>query len=165
MKRYYYAGGEKRALDPVSSRVAVDSRGAKAAGLTGKLNEIPVEARLPSGMAIVARDAIPPALYLLLDHAGAVQPVYRVGPALVVLMPEVRVELDADQHTAALKALKASRVAADITDDTPERLSLRPQSGSAEDALDLANFIFERARPAAVTVRMLQVIPRPDPKP
>ena len=75
-------------------------------------------------------------------------------------MPEVRVELDKDQHGPALDAVKASQVRAQITDDTPERLSLRPESGSAEDALDLANFIYETARPAASSVRMVQVVPK-----
>jgi hypothetical protein len=76
-------------------------------------------------------------------------------------MPEVRVELEGDQHAAALDAVAASKVAADVTDDTPERLSLRPRSGKGEDALDLANFIYEHARPAAASVRMVQVVPKP----
>jgi hypothetical protein len=164
MARYYYAGGEKRALEPVDDRLAIDTRAAANAGLGDAVSAVPVASRLPGGTAIVDRAAVSGELYRKLETAGAVQPVYRSGSALVVLMPEVRVELEGDQRAAALEAIRASDVAADVTDDTPDRLSLRPQSGSAEDALDLANFIYERAKPAASSARMVQVVPKRDVK-
>ena len=77
-------------------------------------------------------------------------------------MPEVRVEFESGQHAAALRALGESKVPAEITNDAPDRLALRPRSGKGEDALDLANYIYEQhIRPAASSVRMLQIVPRP----
>jgi hypothetical protein len=111
-------------------------------------------------MAIVDRAALGDELHDRLRAAGALQPVYRSGAALVVPMPEVRVELEGDQRRAALDAIDAAHVAAEVTEETPERLSLRPTSGSGDDALDLANFIHEHAHPAAASVRMLQVVPK-----
>ena len=160
MTRYFYAGGERRELQRVDDRVAIDMRGAAGAGLGGVVDALPVASKLPGDLTIVDRTALTKPLYERLNAAGLVRPVYRHGNALVVLMPEVRVELEGDQHAAALEAVDASHVAADVTDDTPERLSLRPRSGSAEDALDLANFIYERAHPAASSVRMFQVVPK-----
>ena len=160
MARYFYAGGERHELAPVDDRLAIDTRGAAGAGLGDAVSALPVASRLPGGMAIVDRAALGDELQARLRAAGAVQPVYRSGAALVVPMPEVRVELEGDQRQAALAAVEASRVAADVTETTPERLSLRPRSGSGDDALDLANFIYEHARPAAASVRMLQVVPK-----
>lgn len=147
-------------LDLVDNRLAVDTRSAAGAGLGDVVSALPVASRLPGGMTIVDRAAVGDELYERLSTAGLVQPVYRSGAALVVLMPEVRVELEGDQHAAALEAVGAADVAADVTDDTPARLSLRPRSGRGEDALDLANFIYERAHPAAASVRMFQVVPK-----
>jgi hypothetical protein len=161
MARYYYAGGERRILDPVDDRVAIDTRGAADKGLGDAVRALAVASKLPGGMIIADRSSLSSDLYDRLNAAGLVQPVYRSGAALVVPMPEVRVELEGDQHAAAVEAIDASHVAAEVTDDTPERLSLRPRSGSGEDALDLANFIYERAHPAASSVRMFQVVPKP----
>jgi len=160
MSPYFYAGGLRRELDPVDDRVAIDTRGAEAAGLGAVVSALPVTSKLPGGMTVIERAALSDELYQQLNAAGLAKPVYRSGDAFVVLMPEVRVELEGDQHAAALEAVDASKVAAEVTDNTPERLSLRPQSGSGEDALELANFIYERAHPAASSVRMLQIVPK-----
>ena len=73
----------------------------------------------------------------------------------------ILVALEGGQREAVRQAMKTSHVGAEVTDDTPERLSLRPVSGSGDDALDLANFIHENAQPAASSVRMVQVVPKP----
>src|SRR5262245_58952423 len=148
MGLYFYAGGKRQELEAVDDRLAVDTRGAASNGLGDVVSELPVVSKLPAGMVIVDRGSLGKAAYERLNAAGLAQPVYRYGSALVVLMPEVRVELEDDQHAAALGAVQSSTVPAQITDDTPERLSLRPRSGKGEDALDLANFIYEKARPA-----------------
>jgi len=131
MTRYFYAAGQRRELD------------------------------LPSGMVVINRASLSDDATARLSATGVAQPVYRYGNALVVFLPEVRVELDVGQSAAVADAAAASTVPSIVTDSSAERLSLRPRSGSAEDALDLANFIYESARPAAATVRMLQIVPQP----
>jgi hypothetical protein len=162
MARYYYSGGQRRELTLADERLAIDTAAAEVAGLGRELKIVPPVSRLPGGMAMYDRSALRTDVLERLQAAGAVSQVYRSGTSFVVLMPEVRVELDAGQDSAAREAVLASTVASDVTDSTPERISLRPQSGSAEDALDLANFIYERARPAASSVRMLHVVPKSD---
>lgn len=160
MSPYYYAGGIRRDLHPVGDRVAIDIRGAEAAGLGAEVSALPVISKLPGGMVVIDRAELGNDLHERLNTAGLAKPVYRSGDAFVVLMPEVRVEVEGDQHAAALKAVDASKVGAEVTDNTPDRLSLRPHSGSGEDALELANFIYEHAHPAASSVRMLQIVPK-----
>ncbi|MEP6834054.1 MAG: hypothetical protein ABJB74_11695 [Gemmatimonas sp.] len=161
MKRYFYAGGEKHELDAADDRLAVDHVRARNAGLSDLVDDTSPISKLPGGITLVDRAAFSSTVYNQLEAAGVVQPVYRSGSAFVVLRPEVRVELDPGQQDAALEAVKASSVASHVTGSSVERISLQPKSGSAEDALDLANFIYENARPAASSVRMLQVVAKP----
>lgn len=157
---YYYAGGERHELDPVHELVAVDVRGAEGAEPGYELGTLAVVSRLPGGLAIVDRAALGDARHARLQAAGLLQRVYRSGRALVVPMPEVRVELDAGQQEAVRAASAAAPMSVETVDETPERMTLRPSTGRGEDALDLANFIYEHAHPAAASARMLQVVPK-----
>ena len=163
MPLYYYANGTRHALDPVTDRVAIDARAAERAGLTARLASVAVESKLPAGMTIVLKSGLDADLTTKLTAAGALQPVYRTGSTLVVLVPEVRVELDAGQADAAMAAIKGATIASEITGTSAERISLKPVSCRGEDALRLANHIYETAHPAASTVRMLSVAARPMP--
>ena len=55
--------------------------------------------------------------------------------------------------------------AAEASDESAEGLVLRPTSGRSDDALTLANYIYEQAHPAAATVRFVQFVPRIDVQP
>lgn len=160
MARYFYAGGERRLLEPADGPLAIDTRAAAAAGLGDVVAVLPVRSILPGGVVLVERAACTDELHARLERAGAIRSVYRSGRAFVVPMPEVRVEFEGDQRDDAIRALGESPVPAEITEDTPDRLALRPRSGNGDDALDLANYIYEHAHPAASTVRMLQVVPK-----
>jgi len=160
MALYFYAAGRRHELRLDEERLAIDTRLADSAGLRGAVEKLPVASRLPSGVIIIDRHAENEDLIKALDQAGATRPVCRWGEVLVVPMPEVRVEFEPGERAASLYALELSGILADITEDTAERLSLRPRSGRSIDALKLANFIYERARPASASVRMLQIVPR-----
>jgi hypothetical protein len=136
MARYYYAGGQRRELTLADDRLAIDSAAAELAGLGRELKVVPPVSRLPGGMALYDRSALPIDVLERLRAAGAVSQVYRSGTSFVVLMPEVRVEFDAGQDSAAREAVRASTVASDV--------------------------IYERARPAVSSVRMLHVVPKSD---
>ncbi len=161
MARHFYAGGERHTLEPAGDWLAIDTRAASAAGLSSEVAALQVESKLPSGIILVARGAWPDELHARIDAAGAARSAYRSGRAVVILVPEVRVEFDSGQHADVIRALGESKVPAEITDDAPNRLALRARSGKGEDALDLANYIHEHVRPAASSVRMLQIVPRP----
>ncbi len=93
---------------------------------------------------------------------GALQTVYRRGQALMVPLPEVRVEVDDErQRRAVMAAIAKAPHPVELCEETENVLVLRPKSKSGDDALDIANFVFETARPAAASVRLIQFVPRP----
>jgi hypothetical protein len=158
MSAYYYAAGQKVDLEPDEEHVAVDQAAAKEAGLDAKVSGTTV--RAGAGILVTSRSSLTPDTIQRLQEAGALQPVYRRDKAVVVAMPEVRVEFDTpDQRGRVMSLLNASDVS--VTEDTTDRLVLRPVSGHGEDALNLANRIQEYANPAAVSVRFVQFVPKP----
>lgn len=161
MAPHYWAGGERHALEPAADWLAIDTRAADEAGLGREVAALPVGSTLPSGMIFVERADCDDDLCTRLSAAGAAREAYRSGRALVVLMPEVRLEIDEGRDGDALRAVEASGVPAEITDEGSGRMTLRPRSGKGEDALDLANYLHKHLRPAASSVRMLQVVPKP----
>jgi len=161
MKNYYYAGGRKIELEVDDEHVAVDRAVAEAAGLTGKA----VDSGLPdlrSGLVLSVRASLGDKVLDALHDAGALRPVFRRDQAVLVALPEVRVEYDdLAQRTAVKKLLASNFHDAAISEETDDRLTLRPRSGDARDALKMANEIFEHAHPAASSVRFVQFIPKP----
>jgi hypothetical protein len=163
VQRYYYAGGKRVELQVDPDRVGVDSARAANAGLEAELARAQkAGTRLPGGIFVVKRSVFTKAEISRLDAAGAARTVYRVGAVTTVPMPEVRVEFGKGRLAATLAAAKSAGVAAQIDEESNERLILRPKSGSGEDALRLANFIYEKAHPTASSARLLQIAPRAD---
>jgi len=161
MKNYYYAGGRKIELEADDEHVAVDRAVAEAAGLTGSA----IGGGLPdlrSGVVLSEKSSLSGKVLDALHGAGALRPVFRHDQAVLVALPEVRVEYDDLTQRNAVKKLVASDFHdAAITEETEDRLILKPRSGDARDALKMANEIFEHAHPAASSVRFVQFIPKP----
>ena len=161
MKNYYYAGGSKVELEDDDEHVAVDRAIAEAAGLTGR----GVGRGLPdlrSGVVLSVKSSLDDNELDALQRAGALCPVFRHDQVVLVALPEVRVEYDdLTQRNAVKKLLASDFHDAAISEETDDRLILKPQSGDARDALKMANEIFEHAHPAASSVRFVQFIPKP----
>lgn len=161
MKNYYYAGGRKIELEADDEHVAVDRAVAEAAGLSGSEvgGGVP---DLRSGVVLSEKSSFTEKVLDSLRGAGALRPVFRHDQAVLVALPEVRVEYDdLTQHTAVKKLLASDFHDAAISEETEDRLTLMPRSGDARDALEMANKIFELAHPAAASVRFVQFIPKP----
>jgi hypothetical protein len=164
MDRYYYAGGKRVALELEPERIAVDPAKARGAGMADLARRVERDGtRLPGGRVVVGRATLGAADLLLLRESGGAQAVYRHGAVIAIPLSEVRIEMDPGQRQAVLDALEATDIETEIAEDTEERLVVRPRSGSGDDAMDLANFIYERARPAASAARMVQITRRPEP--
>ena len=160
MGAYYYASGQKIELDDDADHVAVDRQAAARAGV-----EIPASPGMHAagGIVIAPRSAFDETALQRLQKAGALQPVYKRDRAVVVAMPEVRIEVDnAQQHAKVMKVLGEASAGHTIADDSPDRIVVRPASGNGEDALRIANRVYERAKPASASVRFVQVVPKPD---
>jgi hypothetical protein len=162
MERYYYAAGKRVPLVVDRGRIGIDGARAIRAGLEDVVARVgKIGTKVPGEVLVVAQDAIPEGDLAKLRKAGAARPIYKVGNAITLPLAEVRVKLGTGQRKAALEAVKAASIKTEIAESTNERLVLRPISGSGEDALELANFIYERARPASSAASMVQIVPRP----
>jgi hypothetical protein len=91
-------------------------------------------------------------------------PVYRSQGAIVVALPEVRVEESRKAHWAKLDQWLAEH-GDDVTvvsrDD--DRVVLKPVSGSGVDALTIANDLAKEVGPEMAQARFIRVTPRPAP--
>jgi hypothetical protein len=164
MSAYYYAAGQKVTLEPDEQHLAVDRNAAKEAGLDARIGATVVAAAVRAGadVLVTPRSSLTADMIKQLQDAGALQPVYKYNQATIVAMPEVRVEFDTPEQRQSVKDLLSSKTSdVEITEDTPDRMVLRPVSGRGEDALSLANRIHENASPAAVSPRFVQFVPRP----
>src|SRR6188508_1401530 len=165
MTRYYYAGGRRIELELDEHYVAVDEKAADAAGVSMEAGSATAR-RLPGGVTVSPRSGLSEAGLERLSQAGALRPVYRRDRSVLVPLPEIRVEYDNARQRAAVKAaIPQAPCEAEVTDESANGLVLRPTSGRSDDALTLANYIYEQAHPAAATVRFVQFVPRADVQP
>jgi hypothetical protein len=115
---------------------------------------------LREGVVIVPWSAIPDERRELLEGDGALLPVFEQDGALVVVLPEVRVEgVDSGQVPAIKAWLNAAEHDAELVEEQGMRVTLRPRSGRAADALRIANEVGEQVRPALSQARFLRVVP------
>ncbi|MBV8292577.1 MAG: hypothetical protein JOY55_12330 [Mycobacterium sp.] len=115
------------------------------------------------GVVVVPRVALDEQTIASLSDAGALQPVYHHNNAVVVALPEVRVEFDtAEQRRAVMDVLAENEaLPQNIAQSTDDFLTVRPASGSGVDALKIANEIHERGHDADASVRFIQFVPKP----
>jgi hypothetical protein len=165
---YYYAGGERVDLEPADDLFAV---GGGTASVAAAIPEAASAAGQPltGGIRLLTREELGDAA-----AAGAGSdpefPVFRSHGAIMVALPEVRVEESRKAHRARLRKWLAdhSRDVAVVggnggdRDDGDERWVLRPVSGKGADALALANQLAEQVGPQVAQPRFIRVVPRPD---
>jgi hypothetical protein len=119
---------------------------------------------LRGGVAMLPSAAVTDEMAEALDAAGALQPVYRSEDgALVVVLPEVRVEVADEAQAAQVRDyLRTMDLASEVVRDTGEHFVVRPASNRGVDALDLANRLEEEMHPPMTQARFLRVVPRPE---
>jgi hypothetical protein len=164
MSESYYAGGRKVELDRAEDYVAVDQNAAHNAGLDAQVKSASKDSpRQGGGVVLVPRTALDDKTIADLSDARALQPVYRHDNAVMVALPEVRVEFDsAEQRRAVMDVLAESEALPhSISQDSEDYLTVRPESGSGVDALKIANEIHERGNDADASVRFIQFVPKP----
>jgi hypothetical protein len=116
--------------------------------------------QLREGVVIVPRTAIPSERREAWEEVGALLPVYAQDDALIVVLPEVRIEgTDASQVPAIKQWLKDARREAEVIEEQGTRVTLRPRSGRAADALQIANEVEEHVHPALSQARFLRIVP------
>ena len=163
MDNYYYAGGRRISLKRDDDLVAFNQAAAASSGVDVRtLNAASGLRRGAEGVFVAPRASLPDEQIASLRRKGSLLPVFRRDRVILVALPEVRVEFDDAQERNAVKALLASTaVKVSVTQDVDDLLVLRPSSGNADEALRLANRIYECAKPAASSIRFIQFVPKP----
>jgi len=165
--RYYYAGGEKVALAPADDLFAVDERALSSAAMPAAVESALRKSvqSLSGGVGLVNRADLglhANAAVQALEAAGATHPVYRSQGAVVVVLPEVRVEESRGPKRKHLTDWLASHATETVvTSRSEDRFVLQPKSGQGGDALTLANQLTEQVGPELAQARFLRVVPRP----
>jgi hypothetical protein len=163
-ENYYYAGGQRIELEPATDLLAVDESALRQANLPASAKKALKAARqLTSGISLIDRDAIEDAVADALAKAGALQPVFRAMGAVLVALPEVRVEFaEGAAKSRGLKKWLATRGdEAAIEKQSDGRITIRPTSGYGGDALAIANALTEEVKPEVAQPRFVRIVRRP----
>jgi len=162
---YYWAGGRRVKLRP-SSDVVVDLTLAAQFGLkrsdVARIRDL--GRKLTASTVILPEQDLPEAFKADASSARAILPVFLADDGtLIAVMPEVRVEAAEPNKLADLKRrIVQGKTSAIIKEQRPGRLVLEPASGRGEDALSLANVVFEEYHPDLAQARFRRVIAHPD---
>ncbi|MBN2371367.1 MAG: hypothetical protein JXO72_12865 [Vicinamibacteria bacterium] len=159
---YYYAGGQKVAIDLDEEHVCVDL--ARVENGPPALREWLKRENpkpLPGRLALVDRGDVPEEILKALDERSALQSVYRHGDALIVVLPEVRIEVDEKQRRRLSTFAARGPAPAVIESDKAGSLVMRPLSGKGADALALANSLHEKLNPPLAQARFLRITRKP----
>jgi hypothetical protein len=158
---YYYAGGKRIPLELDREHVAVDV-GVVESREGRRPDPAAVEGaeELRSGLYLVEKSSLSADIRRRLDQEDALLPVFLYEDALVVVLPEVRVEIAAGDETEVHRFLEQSDVPNQILADKGNRLVVRPDSGRGEDALRLANELQESVPVELAQARFLRRVPK-----
>jgi len=159
---YFYAAGKRVTLVVESSLWALDTEALAFAMIADATRQqILADARRLRGKYVLAR--VPFSALEPLRAAHAVQPVYRSADVMMVLLPEVRVEESRPETLRRLHDWLASRSQRiEVSETEVGRLTLRPCSGDAEEALEIANELQEEITPELAEARFIRSIASPD---
>jgi hypothetical protein len=160
---YYYAGGKRIPLELDRKHVAVDVRAVESrAGRRPDPATVEGAEELRSGLYLMEKSSLSADSRRRLDQEDALLPVFLYEDALVVVLPEVRVEIAAGDETEVHRFLEQADVPNQILTDRGNHLVVRPDSGRGEDALRLANDLQESVPVEMAQARFLRKVPKRD---
>jgi len=158
---YYYASGHRVDLTLAETWLAIDTRQFKAARTSPRLQAALLKDAHPlrGELILVKRQALTPKQLDVLTRHGAAHPVFQSNGALLIALPEVRVEESSSQRLRALlRWIREHGDVAEIVEDGGEKIVLRPTSGRGADAITLANQLNEQIGPELAQPRFLRVV-------
>lgn len=158
---YYYASGHPVDLILDLNWLAIDTRQFKAAGTSPRLQATLLKDARPlrGDLILVKRQLLTPKQLDALIRHGAAHPVFQSKGALLIALPEVRVEESSSQRRRALlRWIREHTDIAEIVANDGDKIVLRPTSGQGADAITLANQLVEQIGPELAQPRFLRVI-------
>lgn len=170
MNRYYYADEKKVPLNLADDLIAIHDFPSDEAPLSPSERTVRNRVRslldrvaksLRPDLKLAQREKIPADVYEHLKGLGLVQPVYRAQGALIVPLPEVRVEENRPDRQNKLKAwIRKHPQLATVKYPREGQFIFIPASGQGDDALALANALAEEVSPEMAQARFIRVTPR-----
>lgn len=162
-KCYYYADGRRVTLTLDREWVAVEAQRIPDGAPTTVQDEVQHEAQpLYAGIQLVRQTALSPATTHFLRQMGVLQPVFRAAGALLIALPEVRVEEERPDYQKRLQEwLALHPEEARIRSQDARGMTLEPPSGQGTDAIMLANRLTEEVAPEMAQANFLRIVPRP----
>ena len=159
---YFYVAGKRVTLELESSLWALDTEALSVASIAEPIrNQILAAAQRLRGKYMLVQ--VPTSLLDALHAARALQPVYRCADAMMVALPEVRVEETRPDRLQRLRDwLKSRGPRIEVAESEGGRLTLRPSSGDAEEALEIANALQEEITPELAEARFIRSVASPD---
>lgn len=161
-QEYYYAANTRVPLERLNDYLAVDvdqlpQGGAKLA------NELRQNGTaLRHGVFLARRSDITAELLPQLEHTSAERPVYQHENALIVVLPEVRVESSSEDKQQDVQSwAKKNESSAKLVTNRRGQMVIEPVSGCGEDALVLANQLHEELGVEMAQPRMLRIVKSP----
>lgn len=152
--RYYYAGGKRVELRPAEDLFV---EGPDMRGFDATMKH--VGRSLGEGLRLLTNDEL--ASQKRSSPAIAQYPVFRSHGAILVALPEVRIEESRKSQWAKLnKWLENHRDDVTVLSRDDDRLVLRPVSGLGDDALTIANDLAEKIGPEMAQARFIRVTSR-----
>jgi hypothetical protein len=158
---YYYASGQPVDLTVDQDWLAIDTRKLQAAGTSARVRTALLKDSRPlrGDLILVKRVAIAAKPLDALTAHGAVHPVFRADGAMMIALPEVRVEESSVERQRALhRWIRQHGDEAEVVEDSGEKMLLRPPSGAGVDAITLANHLTEQVGPEMAQPRFLRVV-------
>ncbi len=118
---------------------------------------------LPGGATLTSKAVLTLAEWMSLSKTGITRNVYRFeNKILAVPLPELRVVFDAEKRNEVFKILEKTTIPFEIIRLGNDQMILRPISDLSEDALDLANYIYEQGIKVIPSARVLRVMESPE---
>jgi hypothetical protein len=158
---YYYASGHPVELTLDGNWLAIDTRQFKAAGTSPRLQVTLLKDARPlrGDLILVKRQLLTPKQLDALTRHGAAHPVFQSNGAMLIALPEVRVEESSSQRRRALlRWIREHADIAEIVEDDGNKFVLRPTTGQGADAITLANQLVEQIGPELAQPRFLRVV-------
>ncbi len=161
-KPYYYASGRRIPLTPAKEWLVIDAQHLPTDVPETVQAELQHEAQwLSADIQMVRRAALSPDTIAFLQQADAMGSVFRAAGALVVVLPEVRVEEHRPaQQERLLEWLEQNSQEARISRQNTRGMVLTPTSGHGMDAVTLANRLTEEIAPEMAQAHFLRIVPQ-----
>jgi hypothetical protein len=158
---YYYASGNPVHLALDEEWLALDSQRYASVEERPRVRAASLKSSRPlrGDLILVKRDAIPADHLDELINTGAAQPVFRSDGAMMIALPEIRVEEPSRNGQRAVRRwLRDHGDVMQVVEDAGEKIVLKPTSGRGIDAINLANDLIEKIGPELAQPRFLRVV-------